>query len=114
VNVRVLAVAQRELDDAVVYYNQQQPGLGNAFLAETVAAIDRIRRFPRGWHPLGPELRRCLLRRFPYGVIYRVESERARRDAEFREAMIAEALNACLVGDTRTSKAMQRDLLKRA
>jgi plasmid stabilization system protein ParE len=75
VNVRVLAVAQRELDDAVVYYNQQQPGLGNAFLAETVAAIDRIRRFPRGWHPLGPELRRCLLRRFPYGVIYRVENE---------------------------------------
>lgn len=74
-NVRVLAVAQRELDDAVVYYNQQQPGLGNAFLAETVAAIDRIRRFPRGWHPLGPELRRCLLRRFPYGVIYRVENE---------------------------------------
>jgi plasmid stabilization system protein ParE len=75
VNVRVLAVAQRELNDAVVYYNQQQPGLGNAFLAETVAAIDRIRRFPRGWHPLGPELRRCLLRRFPYGVIYRVENE---------------------------------------
>lgn len=74
-NVRVLAVAQRELDDAVVYYNQQQPGLGNAFLAETVAAIDRIRRFPRGWHPLGPELRRCLLRRFAYGVIYRVENE---------------------------------------
>jgi hypothetical protein len=41
-------------------------------------------------------------------------AERARRDAEFREAMFAEALNACLVGDTRTSKAMQRDLLKRA
>lgn len=69
-NVRVLAVAQRELDEAIVYYNGQVPGLGDAFLLETIAAIDRIRRFPQGWHPLGTMLRRCLLRRFPYGLIY--------------------------------------------
>lgn len=69
-NVRVLAVAQRELDETVQYYNQQTAGLGDAFLLETIAAIDRIRRFPLGWHPLGPTLRRCLLRRFPYGLIY--------------------------------------------
>lgn len=69
-NVRVLAVAQRELDEVVQYYNGQAPGLGDAFLLETIAAIDRIRRFPQGWHPLGTTLRRCLLRRFSYGLIY--------------------------------------------
>jgi len=37
---------------------------------ESVAAIDRIRRFPEDWHPIGDEIRRCRLRRFPYGLIY--------------------------------------------
>jgi len=70
VNVRVLEVAQQELDEAIAYYNSQAPGLGDAFLLEAVAAIDRIRRYPHAWHPLGESTRRCRLRRFPYGLIY--------------------------------------------
>ena len=63
--VRLLEVAQQELDEAIAYFNSESPGLGDAFLLETVAAIDRIRRFPEAWHPLGDEIRRCRLRRFP-------------------------------------------------
>jgi plasmid stabilization system protein ParE len=70
VTVRVLEVAQQELDEAIAYYNSQAPGLGDAFLLEAVATIDRIRRFPQAWHPLGESTRRCRLRRFPYGLIY--------------------------------------------
>ena len=72
-NVRVLEVARQELDEAVSYYNRQVPGLGDAFLLETVAAIERIRQFPDAWHPLGENLRRCRLRRFPYGLIYHAD-----------------------------------------
>src|SRR5713226_786602 len=36
---------------------------------------------------------------------------RARRDARFRDAMFAEAINAYLAGDTQTGKAMLRDLV---
>lgn len=68
--VRLLEVAQLELEEAVSYYNNQAPGLGDAFVVETVATIERIRRFPDAWHPLGAEVRRCRLRRFPYGLIY--------------------------------------------
>jgi toxin ParE2 len=75
VNVRLLAVAQQELDEAVSHYNIQSQGLGNAFLLETLAAIDRIRRFPDAWHPLGAETRRCRLRRFPYGLIYSKDND---------------------------------------
>jgi len=70
VNVRLLEVAQLELDDAISYYNGQERGLGDAFLLEAMAAIDRIQRYPDAWHPLGASLRRCRLRRFPYGLIY--------------------------------------------
>jgi hypothetical protein len=46
VTVRLLEVAQQELDEAISYYNGESPGPGDAFLLETLAAIDRIRRFP--------------------------------------------------------------------
>lgn len=46
-NVRLLAVAQQELDEPVSHYNNQSQGLGNAFLLETIAAIDRIPQVPR-------------------------------------------------------------------
>jgi len=73
VNVRVLEIAQRELDEAVSYYNGQVAGLGDAFLLEAIAAIERIRQFPDAWHPLGENVRRCRLRRFPYGLIYHAD-----------------------------------------
>jgi toxin ParE2 len=73
VNVRVLEIAQRELDEAVSYYNGQVAGLGDAFLLEAIAAIERIRQFPDAWHPLGENFRRCRLRRFPYGLIYHAD-----------------------------------------
>ena len=69
-NVALLEVAQQELDEAASYHSSQAPGFGDAFALELVAAIDRIRRFPEAWHPLGDEVRRCRLRRFPYGVVY--------------------------------------------
>ena len=71
--VRFLEVAQRELDEAIAYYNSQVPGLGDAYLVESVATIERIRRFPEAWQPLGEQVRRCRLRRFPYGLIYTVD-----------------------------------------
>jgi len=75
VTVRLLDVAQQELEEAVAYYNGQAPGLGDAFLLEVVSAIDRISRHPRAWHPLGKNTRRCRLRRFPYGLIYHQDQE---------------------------------------
>jgi len=75
VNVRFLEVAQQELDEAVQYYNEEAAGLGDLFVVEVLSAIDRVRRFPDGWHPLGAQVRRCQLRRFPYGLIYHVEDE---------------------------------------
>lgn len=54
----------------------QAPGLGDAFLMETLHAFDLIEHHPDAWHPLSPSARRCRLRRFPYGVVYaRVEDD---------------------------------------
>lgn len=68
--VRFLVPARRDLADAAAYYEDQMPGLGIQLLDEVRAAIDRIRAFPLAWQPLSQRTRRCLLNRFPYGVIY--------------------------------------------
>jgi plasmid stabilization system protein ParE len=70
VRVRFLVPARRDLADATAYYEDQMPDLGVQFLDEVWAAIDRIRAFPLAWQPLSQRTRRCLLNRFPYGVIY--------------------------------------------
>jgi len=68
--IRFLEVAQAELDDAIEYYNYEAPGLGNEFLTEVLNVLDRIGKFPDAWHPCSKRTRRCLTRRFPYGIIY--------------------------------------------
>ena len=45
-HIKLLEIAQIELDDSVEYYNSELDGLGYEFLAETLHAFDRIKNFP--------------------------------------------------------------------
>jgi ParE toxin of type II toxin-antitoxin system, parDE len=68
--VQFLQPAQYELDQAIDYYNAQAPNLGQAFLLEILASLDRICLWPDAWHLVSKNTRRCQLKRFPYGIIY--------------------------------------------
>jgi toxin ParE2 len=68
--IRLLEIAQIELDDSIDYYNSESDRLGDEFLVEALHALDRIKHFPQAWHPFTDVTRRCQLRRFPYGIIY--------------------------------------------
>lgn len=65
-----LAPAEAELAEAVTYYNYQRVGLGDEFLVDLLGVIDRIQRYPHAWPHIAQKVRRCRLRRFPYGVLY--------------------------------------------
>ena len=73
--VRFLTLAQQELDDAVAWYNEQVAGLGYDFLDEVDRAVRRTVAFPMSCPEIEPGLRRCLLARFPYGLIYGMEDD---------------------------------------
>ena len=74
-NVRFLTPAQRELDDAVGWYDEQVTGLGLEFLDELDRAVRRVVAFPLSYPEIEPGIRRCRLARFPYGLIYGVDGE---------------------------------------
>ncbi len=62
--------AETELNEAVDYYDQCQEGLGLEFAKTVYAAIENICRYPLAWTPLSRNTRKCLLSRFPYGLVY--------------------------------------------
>jgi len=39
------------------------------------SSIDRINEFPEAWQFFESNTRRCLLRRFPYGIVYSIEND---------------------------------------
>jgi len=67
--------AARELDAAIDYYEDCAPGLGLDFSVEVQAAIKRLLLFPAACPRLVDDVRRCLVNRFPYGILYRQEGE---------------------------------------
>ena len=71
--LRFLILAQRELDEAVAWYNEQAAGSGQEFLDELDRVVRRAVTFPMSCPEIEPVVRRCLLARFPYGLIYGVD-----------------------------------------
>ena len=65
-------LATQELDDAYLYYEAQQEGLGLTFVKAVKATEKRISYFPAAWQTLSPNSRRALVSRFPYGLIYHI------------------------------------------
>ena len=67
--------AEAEFGHAVDYYDRCRPGLGLELTEEVYAAVARIIRYPEAWSPLSKNTRRCLVHRFPYGIVYQVKSD---------------------------------------
>ena len=74
-NVRFLTLAQQEIDETVVWFNERQQGKGLEFLAELDLVVRLIMTYPFSSPEIEPEIRRCLFFRFPYSLIYGIEAD---------------------------------------
>jgi len=70
--------AETEFDRAIEYYEDARSGLGLEFAQEVYVAITRVIQFPDAWPPMSKNTRRCLVSRFPFGIIYQVKSDYVR------------------------------------
>lgn len=71
-NVRLHPEAERELRQAVEYYEDAQRGFGHEFASEVTQTFGRIAGFPYAWSMIDPDIRRAIVNRFPYAVIYAI------------------------------------------
>lgn len=70
----ILAEGERDLERAFDYYEARRRGLGHEMIEEFRRGVDRILDFPMAWQRLDDVYRRYRLHRFPYGIVYRVDT----------------------------------------
>ena len=71
-------LAKVELNEAAQYYESESPRLGAVFLTEAERSLTVILGHPESSPLVGRSVRRRLLRRFPYGLLYRVRGNQLR------------------------------------
>ena len=67
--------ALAEYEQAAHYYAKQEPELDLRFVASVERTIRLILDSPTRWRPFHGEVRRCLTRVFPFGVLYTIEPD---------------------------------------
>jgi plasmid stabilization system protein ParE len=67
--------AEAELLDAIRFYTHRVRGLGSRFLSDFELAIKTISEAPDRWPVVESDVRRYVMRRFPYGIYYRIDGD---------------------------------------
>ena len=76
ITVEFHPAAEEEFLAAARYYEEQAQGLGFDFISAVEATSNHVCEFPDSGRAFGHRLRRFLVRRFPYTLIYRAEPDR--------------------------------------
>lgn len=94
-SVVVRGAAERDVAEAMDWYNEQVTGLGTAFLNDFARVLARLAESPLAYQVIYRESRRAQLRRFPYLVWFRVHGNRV-------------TVRACLRGNVGPAKVHRR------
>lgn len=66
---------QEDISSAFEWYQNQAIGLGDSFVKELENSLSEIIEQPLAWPSLTKKLKRYILNRFPFSVIYSITSE---------------------------------------
>ena len=69
-------VVRDELDEAYRWYELQKPGLGDEFLDCIDEMLNRVCVMPEASPIVYRDVRRAVVKRFPYAIYYRIVSSR--------------------------------------
>jgi len=68
--------AEQDIKTAYQWYESQQTGLGEEFLASLRQKLDSIHIFPESAEIIHKRIRRAIVPRFPYLLFYLIEQDR--------------------------------------
>ena len=71
-------LAERELTEAAQYFERESTGLGATFIVEVERCVVGIVEYPESGRVLTGAVRRRLVRRFPYSVLYSIKPDHIR------------------------------------
>ena len=62
--------AERDVSAAVEWYDHHHRELGDQFVEKLDALLQQIAEYPRSYRPLESDVRRAILKQFPYAIYY--------------------------------------------
>ncbi|OGV45793.1 MAG: hypothetical protein A2017_17990 [Lentisphaerae bacterium GWF2_44_16] len=68
--------ARAEFLEAVIFLENESSGLGTEFMLEFDDALHLIHKFPNTWNTVKGEIRRFILSRFSYSIVYKIEKKK--------------------------------------
>ena len=71
----VRPLAEADLEQAANWHEEEQAGLGSRFLSDVDQVFERIRGMPLHFPVVSDNIRRALLRTFPYAAYFRETDE---------------------------------------
>lgn len=75
IQVSLVPAASEEFAAAAAYYESQQRGLGQALVDEVEKTLNRIAEHPKAARVVIGGVRRRLVHRFPFAVLYRLRDK---------------------------------------
>ena len=73
--ILILDMARLEFNEAKEFYEIEQIGLGDRFENEIKDSLLRIQQFPLAWSSENKKIRRYLVHKFPYKIIYSIQDD---------------------------------------
>ena len=74
--IEILEIARLEFDEAKEFYEIELPGLGARFEDEVRHSLLRIQQYPQAWSTERKEIRRYILHKFPYKILYSIQDDK--------------------------------------
>ncbi|MBN2423425.1 MAG: type II toxin-antitoxin system RelE/ParE family toxin [Calditrichaceae bacterium] len=71
----IRSCTERDITEAVQWYEDKVDGLGKRFLLSLDASIQAISRTPKAYPKVYKDIRRVFLNRFPYGIFYLIQGK---------------------------------------
>ena len=71
-------LAEFELNDAKVFFENEKEGLGSRFLSAVEAGVAQIQQHPNASPVILQDIRCKVLRTFPYSIMFSVKADRIR------------------------------------
>ena len=67
--------ALQEYSEAVKYYAERDVNLAQRFINSIEEAVFKIREFPNRYPTIEDDIRRCLVKKFPYALLYMINRD---------------------------------------
>ncbi len=68
-------LARAEIQESYEWYEERRPGLGEEFLEAVREVLEAVENAPLRYPVIRKSVRRALLRRFPYSILYVAEPD---------------------------------------